>query len=296
MATGGQVAKGGIAGAGRRRLAWGMIEIRAMVAAEVPLAVEWAAREGWNPGLADIPAFLAEDSGGFLLAEEDGRPLACISATKYGTDFGFIGFYIADPEARGRGHGIAVWRAAMARLQGRVIGLDGVVAQQANYRASGFALAWNNARYMAAAPVLPPPPALLPAASLPFAALVDYDAACFGTPRPAFLRAWIETPGHVALALPGLRGFGVIRPCREGAKIGPLFADTAGDAAALLAGLGAALPGPLTLDVPEDHAAAVAMARGAGMEKVFETARMYAGPPPAMTREKMFGITSFELG
>ncbi len=273
-----------------------MITIREMTEGEVAMAVEWAAREGWNPGLNDIPAFVAEDPGGFLLAEAEGRPLSCISVVKYSAGFGFIGFYIAAPEARGQGHGIAVWRAAMARLKGRVIGLDGVVAQQENYRKSGFALAWNNARYTAAAPVLRPAQGLVPAGSLPFDALVRYDAACFGAARPAFLRAWIETPGHVALALPGLRGFGVIRPAREGAKIGPLFADTAEDAAALLAGLGAALPGPLTLDVPEDHAAAVALARGAGMEKVFETARMYAGPPPVLAREKIFGITSFELG
>jgi hypothetical protein len=265
--------------------------------ADIALPVEWAAREGWNPGLNDAPAFLAEDPGAFLMLEEAGVPRSCISAVRYGQGFGFIGFYIAAPEARGQGHGLALWRAAMARLAGRVIGLDGVVAQQANYRKSGFALAWNNARYTVAAPVLPPAPGgVVPAASVDFAALVALDAACFGTPRPAFLRAWIDTPGHVAVALPGGKGLAVLRPFREGHKIGPLLAPDAEGARALFLALAARAPGPLTLDVPEDHPEAVALARSAGMEKVFETARMYAGPAPAIDRARLFGVASFELG
>ena len=278
-----------------------MLNIRTMTAPEVMLAVEWAAAEGWNPGLADVPAFLAEDPGAFLMAEEAGRPVACISAVRYGAGLGFIGFYIVAPGMRGQGHGLALWRAGMARLEGRVIGLDGVVAQQGNYRKSGFTLAWNNARYTGMARPAPPPVALPLAATMPFEVLVDYDAACFGAPRPAFLRAWMETEGHLALALPrrdhgGMRGFGVARPCREGVKIGPLFAETEADAGLLLAGLGQHGHGMLTLDVPENHEAAVRLALGLGMGKVFETARMYAGPVPTMAREKIFGITSFELG
>ncbi len=278
-----------------------MLKIRTMTTPEVSLAVEWAAAEGWNPGLADIEAFLAEDPGAFLLAEAAGQPIACISAVRYGADFGFIGFYIVAPGMRGRGHGLALWQAAMARLEGRVIGLDGVVAQQANYRKSGFSFSWNNARYTGRARPAPPERPLPLAASVPFEALVSYDAAHFGCARPAFLRAWIDTPGHLALALPAghggeLRGFGVARPCREGVKIGPLFAQSPEDAALLLASLGQHGTGPLTLDVPEDHLAAVRLAQALGLEKVFETARMYAGPPPAMRRREIFGITSFELG
>jgi Acetyltransferase (GNAT) domain len=44
----------------------------------------------------------------------------------------------------------------------------------------------------------------------------------------AFLHAWIHTPGHVGRALlrdGRLAAWGVIRPCRTGYKIGPLFAD-----------------------------------------------------------------------
>ena len=123
------------------------LTIRSMAPAEISLALDWAAAEGWNPGLADAECFAAADPAGFLLGEIAGEAVGCISATRYGTDFGFIGFYIMRPGFRGMGHGMALWRAAMARLEGRVIGLDGVVAQQANYQKSGFALLHRNIRY-----------------------------------------------------------------------------------------------------------------------------------------------------
>jgi hypothetical protein len=92
-------------------------------------------------------------------------------------------------------------------------------------------------------------------------------------------------------------GLGVIRPCRSGHKIGPLVAETEQDAESLLAGLLARVePGPVFLDVPEPHAAAVALATRLGLAPVFETARMYNGPAPALRMDRLFGVTTFELG
>lgn len=279
------------------------VTIRALRAEEMPLMVEWAAREGWNPGLADAQAFRAADPGGFLGAFRGAAMLACISAIRTGAGFGFIGFYIAKPEARGQGIGWRVWQAAMARLEGRCVGLDGVVAQQANYRKSGFDFAWNNARYQAEAPRIAPADTrgIGDAAALPFAALLAFDAAAFGLPRPEFLRAWIAAPGHRARVARDARGaptgFAVLRPCRSGAKLAPLFAQDAATARALIADAAPHRPpGPLILDLPEPHAEAVALARAMGMEKVFETARMYTRPPPAVALPRIFALTSFELG
>lgn len=269
---------------------------------EMGLLLDWAAEEGWNPGLADAAAFHAADPGGFLLGEVAGEPVACIAALRQGARHGFIGFYIVRPEWRGRGIGIALWRAGMERLAGRVVGLDGVVAQQANYARSGFALAWRNVRYAAGAPRAVPGASgrVVPAAEVPFAALAALDARVFPAPREEFLRAWLDAPGHHALAVldeaGAARGFGVRRPCREGSKIGPLTAAAAPFARALFNALAGDAPGPVFLDLPEPNAAAVALAREAGMAPVFETARMYAGPAPRLAVGEIFGVASFELG
>ena len=122
------------------------LAVRRMTEADLALALEWAAAEGWNPGLHDARSFYAADPQGFLLAELDGAPAGSVSAVRYGADFGFLGLYIVRPEFRGRGFGLKLWRAALDHLGDRIVGLDGVVAQQGNYRRSGFALAFRNIR------------------------------------------------------------------------------------------------------------------------------------------------------
>ena len=95
-----------------------------------------------------------------------------------------------------------------------------------------------------------------------------------------------------------LHGFGAIRPCLRGWKIGPLFADAPTTAARLFTQLTAGLPAGSTfyLDVPEANPAALALAQAHSLQRVFETVRMYKGPAPALPLHRIFGNTSFELG
>jgi len=277
--------------------------VRTMSRAELDLAIDWAAAEGWNPGLADATAFHAADPSGFLIALRDQEPVACISVMRYGSDFGFLGFYIAHPAARGQGCGIQVWQAGMAYLDGRTIGLDGVPAQQDNYRKSGFALAWRNIRFEGAPPApttIPPGVTLIDATTVPFDRLSSFDRRFFAAPRAAFLSLWIALPGHrarVALRDGEIVGLAVARPCRRGTKIGPLYATDAAIATMLASDLSAGVgDGPVIIDVPEINPAAVAMVRSFGMTPAFETARMYTGAPPDVDLRSLFGITTFELG
>ncbi|MDM0021990.1 GNAT family N-acetyltransferase [Variovorax saccharolyticus] len=277
--------------------------IRSMSRDEVAMAIEWAADEGWNPGLHDDACFHAADPDGFLVAECDGKAVGCISAVSYAGRFGFIGLYIVRPGWRGRGIGLRLWTAGMQRLSGQVVGLDGVPAQQDNYRKSGFVLAWNNVRFAgtAGAAMLDAYAPIVPLADVDFAALCDDDRRVFPAPRDAFLHCWTAMPDATGLAWLAdgkLAGWGLIRRCREGHKIGPLVADTPEIANALYAALCAAVPDGNTvyLDVPLPNASAVALAQAQGLRSVFETARMYAGPAPACELRLVYGITSFELG
>jgi len=277
--------------------------IRGMRRDEIALAIDFAAREGWNPGLHDAACFHAADPDGFLCAESGGQIVGCIAAVSYAGRFGFIGLYIVAPAWRGRGIGQRLWAAGMARLAGQAVGLDGVPAQQDNYRRSGFALAWQNARFAGVArpAAAAEAAAVVPLGGVDFAALCADDLRVFPAPREAFLRAWITMPDATGLAWldrDHLRGWGVIRRCREGHKIGPLVADDRAVASALYSALCAQLPAgePVFLDVPLPNAQAVALVEANGMQRIFETARMYAGTAPPIDLARLYGITSFELG
>ncbi len=270
---------------------------------DVDLAIEWAAAEGWNPGINDAACFYEADTNGFLMGMLDDEPVATISATRYGRTFGFIGFYIVKPEYRGKGYGIRIWNAASEYLDGRNVGLDGVVTQQDNYKKSGFKLAYRNIRYegrfCGTAPAYHPEITSL--SSLPLETIDSYDRSFFPEHRTAFLKYWINQGGCNALGIMQngrLSGYGVIRKCLSGYKAGPLFADSPELAESLFHALcsGIKPEEPVYLDVPEPNCAAVKMAERHNMKIAFETARMYTKQTPDLSLDHIFGVTSFELG
>jgi GNAT superfamily N-acetyltransferase len=143
--------------------------IKTMDRKEVDIAIEWAAKEGWNPGLHDAECYYTADPTGFLIGFLDEEPIATISAINYCKSFGFLGFYIVRPEYRGKGYGIQIWNAGLKYLKGRNIGLDGVVAQQDNYKKSGFKPAYSNIRYEGHGGGVPPENAdIVNLSTLPF--------------------------------------------------------------------------------------------------------------------------------
>jgi len=282
-------------------------QIKAATQQEFSIAVEWAADEGWNPGLDDLSAFHAADSNGFLLGFADGRPVSCISVVRYGESFGFLGFYIVKPEFRGHNYGLRTWQAGLEHLADRTVGLDGVVAQQDNYRKSGFVLAGRNVRYTGTIGALPDRSAvggIQPITPTSLKDVTTYDRRFFPADRTAFTRHWAcpaDTKSRWGIQLVNddtIQGFGVIRACRQGYKVGPLFADDREKAESILTALCRPLPpsAEVSIDVPEDNTEAVDLAHSIGFRANFETARMYKGQTPHLPIDQTFGITTFELG
>jgi ribosomal protein S18 acetylase RimI-like enzyme len=276
-------------------------QVRPMRREELAFGIDLAAREGWNPGLHDTECFFAADPGGFLMGELVGEPVGCISAVSYARRYGFVGLYIVRPEFRGRGYGLRLWQAALVRLRGHNVGLDGVLAQQSNYARSGFRLAYRSVRYRGRAAPGAVHASVGPAAEVAFEAVGDFDRQVFPERRDAFLRAWLTQPtagAYVAQDHGRLTGYTVVRRCREGWKIGPLAADGPAIARRLYeaAAAHATCGEPLFLDVPESNPGAKALLAMLGLTPVFETVRMYTGPDPAIELPKLFGVTTLELG
>lgn len=279
------------------------LAIRRMKPADLERALDWAAEEGWNPGVDDGMPFLASDPEGFFVGECEGEPVSCISAVRYGEGYGFIGFYICHPDWRGKGYGKPIWDHGMAYLQGRTIGLDAVLAQEATYRSSGFESDYHTIRHgglsMAEQPS-DPRVAMLGQGILP--TVLAYDRPFVPAVRDAFLASWCSPMakgrrGFVFVENGELRGYGVIRQCREGFKIGPLFADTPEVADTLFRALAGQVRGQMVwLDVPECNAAAMALAETYELSPEFETARMYHGEKPVLDLARTYGITTLELG
>lgn len=278
-------------------------QIRTMNRKDLDVAIEWAAKEGWNPGLYDAGAFYESDPNGYFMGFLNNEPISCISAVSYGRKFGFLGFYITKPEYRGKGYGIQVWNKAMDYLGNQNIGLDGVVAQQENYKKSGFKLAYSNIRYEGEGISKGKNDSknIVKVSTIPLEQLVDYDTRLFPAPRSQFLRLWIKQPESLAVGFTEnnlLKGYGMIRKCRTGFKIGPLFADNENIAEQLFNKLRIFVGKniPVFLDVPEVNKVAVALAKKYQMKPMFETARMYTKEPPELDLKRIFGVTTFELG
>jgi GNAT superfamily N-acetyltransferase len=283
-----------------------MYTIRTAQLEDMGFIITLAEQEGWNPGLNDAQAFHATDSEGFYIGVLDGEPIGCISAVDY-HGFGFIGLYIVKEKYRGKGYGLALWKHAVERLRSGIIGLDGVVSQQSNYQKSNFNYAYPSHRFCWK------PNAdlklgedgfyennIVPESKVAFAALCAYDYDCFRYARPEFLRVWTSMPTSktfVSMDKNAIQGYATLRLCHQGFKLGPLFADTPSIARNLLLAAGYEAQGnPIFLDVPEPNREAGELAVEFGMHKVFETARMYANGVPDLPIERIYGVTTFELG
>ncbi len=277
-------------------------KVRRLTREEINTAVDWAADEGWNPGLNDAGCFYNIDPTGWWGGFFDDKLIATISAVDYGKLFAFVGFYIVHPDYRGKGYGYKLWQESLASIAERNIGLDGVVSEQENYKKSGFKLAYRNMRYEGTARhtdsggsnirVYKPED---------FNAIVKFDRKFFPDERNEFLACWMNMNDSVTLCSfnkETLTGFGTIRKCRKGYKIGPLFCNTNEIAESLYQQLQNQIEEGegFYLDIPEPNEAAKLLVEKYNMNFVFETARMYTGDDPQLPVDNIFGVTTFELG
>ena len=273
--------------------------VRQMSLDDLKSVLHWAIAEGWNPGLHDAEPFYVTDPEGFFLGELDGQPVGSLSAVAYDEHFGFVGLNIVQPECRGQGYGVDLWDTGMLHLGSRNVGLACAVAQQDYYEECGFHLAFQSTQLETIGGGTMPE-GLTPLGQVPLKKLVEYDAKHFAVPRLRFLEAWIRQPGTTALGLlrrGRMAGYGVLRQCHVGYKIGPLMANDAAAAETLLQGLLAAAPSAsVFIDVPKPNAEAAALAQRYRMRPVAETSWMYTAKSPGVDLRKVFGMTTRGMG
>lgn len=276
--------------------------IRRMQADEVKLAVDWAEKEGWNPGLNDAKMFFAADPQGFFIGLLDDEPIAVGSAVVYDNIFAFCGLYIVKKEFRGQGFGLKLTEERLKYTGNRITGIDGVLEKVSVYERIGYVASHKQIRYaLKDVNGFSLSPDVVDLKAIPLKQVEAFDAKYFQAKRAPFLEEWIHQPHSFAFGFleeGELKGYGVIRKCVSGYKIGPLFADTPLIAHTLFESLvSKAEEGPIYLDIPEPNKNAQALVKHYKMNPSFEVIRMYRnGFPKVNLEEGIYGITTFELG
>ncbi|MGL5035264.1 MAG: GNAT family N-acetyltransferase [Microcystaceae cyanobacterium] len=294
--------------------------IRLMTEADQSLVSHWAQREGFCPGVGDVNIYRKTDRTGVWIGMFNDRPVGCIAGVRYDQNYGFIGMFIVDPVFRGRGYGVALWQRAIDYLENvACVGLEAALERVNDYANWGFTPAYYTRRYGLFAIVrqtcirptdaidLPANFRLVSGEQVPEEVVQIYDARHEITPRPLFLREWLQHPeGNVMVILDDrgyCRGYGRIRPCLlkddttpKAWRIGPLLADQPEFAGVLLDTLLSDRPGPVLIDVPAVNTIATELLEERGFQLQLLNVRMYKGKAPAIPLEDIYGLASLELG
>lgn len=269
------------------------------------LLVEWAQDEGWNPGIGDHDIYFQTDPDGFYGIFDGNEMIGGGSVVSYEGDFGFMGLFIVKRDYRSSGIGKQLWYfrrdTLLARLKpGASIGMEGVVNMQPFYAKGGFALAFRDERFELEGGRFEFDNRISRIDSGDFEKIHSYDTLCFGVDRKRFIKSWLQRDTAVGFKYEDggkISGFAVIRKAAKGKRIGPLFADNPSIAEELLkACINEAEGEKVYIDVPDTGNGATVLAKKYGGVFVFECGRMYHGKPPEIPLEKLFGITTLELG
>ncbi len=273
--------------------------IHPMSATDISAVTALITMSGSNPGLQDVQCVYDAYPGGLFVAEADGKAAAFISAIAYDDSFGAIGLVTVSPACPEQDIDRQLLKHGLDYLSGRNIGINCPTGQQQSYANHGFQASHLCRRYIGIAGKYPAQQNLLPVSKLQFDDIVAYDTGIFGLDRPDFLKCWLRQKNSLALASLSrgrINGYGVMRQCRLGHHIGPLFANSAAAAEKLIQALTGTISGqPFFIDVPDANNSAKALIKQYSLSCVTEKMRMYIGKEPASPIGRVYGLTSLEI-
>lgn len=284
---------------------------RRLELADVPAGRRLSELAGWNQVEADWRIMLAHGwavGAAPVSPPPENEPIVASALTvPLGARLAWISMVLVDPAWRRRGLGTRLLQACIAELarQGVVAGLDATPAGKLVYLPLGFEGLYDLARLglsADAAPVAAAPPdvTLRPIDGADLDALARWDAARTGMHRAHLLdhlRQRLPEAAWLALRGGAIAGYALGRDGRMSIQLGPVVADDAAIARALLARAHAAARRPAILDVPEPQADFLAWLTASGAVYQRGYTRMVRSdtailPPP----DPLFAISGPELG
>jgi GNAT superfamily N-acetyltransferase len=219
----------------------------------------------------------------------------------YGETGASAGMIIVSGAEQGRGYGARLMDAILDAASSRVIQLNSTAEGRLLYERRGFhaiGTVHQHQGILSGAELGPPPPSVRPAApsDRPIIAALDHEAT--GWTRTAMLEhlstaaeAWVLERGGV------VRGYAMSRPFGRGRVIGPVIADDAADARALIEAALAALAGEF---VRIDTASTTGLGDwfvALGLERVGDALTMVRGTPaPLPGPARRFALANQSFG
>ena len=278
--------------------------IRALAADDIAAACALNAAVGWNQVAADWRIML-ELGRGFASDDHAGNLIATAITLPY-EGFAWISMVLVAAAYRRRGLATRLMRHCIGELTaaGVVPVLDATPAGQPVYRALGFHGVWGMKRLAGPAGRAAPPPMqnliIKPIAAADWPMLRAYDAAAFGAERGRLLmHLQTRRPalGLLALRYGEIAGFMLGRDGRVASQFGPLVAEDAEVAAALLAQGLAAASGRVYIDLADRHADVAAWLAAGGFQVERPLTRMVFGGAMAFDDPaRSFVVAGPELG
>jgi predicted N-acetyltransferase YhbS len=270
-------------------------EVRDLHADEARSIGDLLSRAGFGPTVAGLIAFPRESPHGYVLvAERDGRPVGGVCCASFGAS-GWIGALGVLPEARRRGAGEALTRAASERLRehgAKTVLLYATDMGRPLYERLGFQLDGTVTAWRGTAGTTRADLTLRAVREEDRAAIRALDRAATGEDRAPVLDALQPISGLIAERAGEAAGWAVTSPWGAG------VAMCAGEERAGVALTAAAArgPGTSTIVVPDANIAASDALEHWGFSPTAAGARMRLGPPVAWRPEMQFGLFNLFWG
>ena len=245
----------------------------------------------WTHRLEDW-AIALELGQGFVLLDGAGSVIATAAWWAYGEDHAAAGMIIVAKAAQGRGHGARLMDALLAAAHPRAITLNATAEGQALYERRGFVRTGVVIQQHQGIPhgghQTPPAGRVRALAAADAEAIARLDRQATGWDRGPMLSRLIEAgEGHVLLRDGQPHGYAISRRFGRGHVIGPVVAESADDARALIEAALARL-GPVFVRIDTSATSQLGdWLEHIGLPLVSDVATMVKGaqiPPPGPAR------------
>ena len=270
---------------------------------DLGVILDWVYDEDYDGVL-----YQSVDANGLYVGELKGKIISCVIMAMYGNnELCHIGYFIVDPEYRGKGYGRVTWDYAWSRIPKNCscITLSAAPTMASIYeKKCGFKTAWKDLMYICSAERisnLPSPSMellLVSTKDCAFDELIEYDASVLGYRRASLIKTLLSIPvceGWVACDKQGrIHGYCNLVKIKGKSRwsVSPLYARDISTATILLKEASSFVmetdrEANFFIIPPDANRSGVELIKSVSIQFVEEFVRMFAGTIPEVVEENV---------